>query len=124
MPNYLHRTTKVYQVSVSPVQLGEPAANYIQDPDLSAVEGFNSLYWTITGDIVSLMSGVDRSAVDAAITEDRRDNTMGQFDDVEEIIRAFALVVIDEFNVLRAEHSMAPRTAAQLRTAIRNKMGL
>ena len=67
MPNYLHRTTKQYQTSVSTADLQEAVANYIQDPDVSAVAGFNTKYWTITGDVVTLMSQVERDAVDAAI---------------------------------------------------------
>jgi hypothetical protein len=38
------------------------------------------------------------------------------------ILRAFALVVLDEINILRAQHSLSARTAEQLRTAIKNKL--
>ena len=41
---------------------------------------------------------------------------------IEALIRAFALVMVDEINLLRTEHSLADRTAAQLRTAIKNKI--
>lgn len=67
MPNYLHRTTKAYQVSVSTADLPEPVANYIQDPDVTVVAGFATKYWTITGDVVTLMTQGERDAVDAAI---------------------------------------------------------
>ncbi len=123
MPNYLHRTTKIYQTSVSPMALSEPAANYIQDPDLSAVEGFASWYWTITGDIVSLMSVVERAAVDAQAVETRRDSAMGQLDDLEELFRAYVKTAMSENNLLRVELGLPPRTFAQLRTAIRGELG-
>jgi len=39
----------------------------------------------------------------------------------DKTLKAFALVVLDEINLLRAEHSLAPRTAIQLRNAVRDK---
>jgi len=137
MPNYLHRTTKQYLISVSPISLAEPVANYIFMPDLSAVIGQPSKYWTITGDIITLMSQVERDAVDAALLNVVRDTTANQLDFVEGIIRAFALVVLDEINVLRQQFNtttaesnqltdtnLTPRTIAQLKTAVRTKMGI
>lgn len=45
------------------------------------------------------------------------------FDDNERrLLRAFAETVLDELNNLRAQHGLAARTMAQLRTAIRNKL--
>ena len=40
----------------------------------------------------------------------------------EALIRALALVVLDEINLLRDEHALVNRTAAQLRTAIKSKI--
>ena len=80
MPNYVHRTNKQYLVSVSPASLPEPEANYIQDPDLSAVAGEPSKYWTITGDIVTLKSPAEQAIVDAALdaqkTQEDRDTVI------------------------------------------------
>ena len=42
-----------------------------------------------------------------------------QFDPM---LKAFALVVLDEFNVLRVNAGLAPRTTAQLVGAVKNKM--
>ena len=67
MPNYVHRTNKQYLTSVSPASLPESEANYIQDPDMSAVVGEPSKYWTITGDVVSLKSAGEQAAVDVAL---------------------------------------------------------
>ena len=39
-----------------------------------------------------------------------------------QVTRAFRLLVMDELNILRAEHGLAPRTAVQLRNAIKNKI--
>lgn len=40
----------------------------------------------------------------------------------EGLLRALALVVLDEINTLRAEHSLAARTPTQLRNAIKAKI--
>ncbi len=40
----------------------------------------------------------------------------------ELLFRAFALVVLDEINVLRAQHSLAARTIQQLKAATLNKI--
>ena len=123
MPNYLHRTSKEYLLSVSPSSLPEPVANYIIAPILSAVVGYPSKYWIITGDDVTLMDQAARDAVDVAEIAANRDDVAGQMDSMENIIRAFALAVLDEFNVLRAQHSLPERTISQLKTAVRNKLG-
>lgn len=121
MANVLHRTTKQYFQSVNTPDY--PTIDWIINPDLSAVTGFDSKYWIITGDVVTLMSQAERDAVDAADLEAARDGIVNILDGTEEILRAFASVMVDEINILRANHSLPDRTLAQLKTAIRNKMG-
>lgn len=41
---------------------------------------------------------------------------------LERLIEAFALVMMDEINLLRDQHSLANRTISQLKTAIKNKL--
>ena len=67
MPNYLHRLTKQFLTSTSPADLVEPAANYIMDPDMSAVAGQPSIYWIITGDVVTLQDAAAMAATDAVV---------------------------------------------------------
>lgn len=43
------------------------------------------------------------------------------FDD-REVLRAFAKLLVQELNILRAIEGLPPRTFAQLRTAIRNEI--
>jgi hypothetical protein len=38
------------------------------------------------------------------------------------ILRAFALVVLDEINIIRDRAGLSPRTAAQLRQAVKSKL--
>ena len=124
MPNFLHRTTKVYGTSVSYADLAEPLANYIEAPDLSAVAGEPTKYWIITGDVITLMSQAEQDAVDAAELVASRDALADEIDRNESYTRAFALVVLDEINTLRAAHGLNDRTPAQLKTALRNKMDI
>lgn len=145
MANVLNRTTKEFLRSVhEPIY---PIEDWIINPELSAVEGFDSKYWIITGDAVSLMDQAARDAVDAAGLEARRDSVANQLANVEDVLRAFMLIVLDEFNAhaakvnsmlsaMDASTSLADmkarigqitdypdRTDEQLRTAIRNRLG-
>lgn len=123
MGNYLHRTTKQYLQSVSPNDLPESLVNYIEEPDLSAVAGVSSIYWTITGDVVTEMLQAEKDAVDAQILSDVRDGTANTLDDVEGINRQVAQAIIREVNILRALHSLPDRTLAQFKTQLRSDLG-
>ena len=110
MPNYLHRTSKQYLTSRSPADLDEQEANYIQDPDLTAVVGFQSIYWTITGDIVTLMTQGERDAVDAAILADQITDEKTQAEAIHDLtsadsraLRSIVLLLVDELNSLRTQ---------------------
>lgn len=121
MANFLNRTTRQYVMSADPAE--HPVVDWIINPDVSSVAGFRTVYWIVTGDVVTLMDQAARDAVDAAEIESGRDETMTEIDDTEALLRAFAQSVMDELNILRAEYSLAPLTLAQLRTAMRNKFG-
>jgi len=147
MGTYLHRTTKAYLQSIPPHELPEPLANYIENPDLSNVVGVPTRYWTITGDVITEMSQAEKDAVDAALLQAARDAVADQIDQVEDIIRALALTLLDELNnhslkinaILDAADNAGnlvgfkasmlaiadypQRTIEQLKTTIRNKLG-
>lgn len=147
MASWLHRTTKQFLQSVSPNSLPEPTTNYIQEPDLSVVTGFPSKYWILTGNVISLMSQVQRDVVDAAERQASRDIAAQELDGLENLLRAFMLTVLDEFNrhslktnaildaidnannlsqlksTVAAINDFPQRTIAQLRSIIRNKLG-
>lgn len=102
-----------------------PQVDWIWNPDLSAVQGFNSIYWDITGDSVVLVDQATRDARDAELAAvaltNKRESLKARYD-TEDLLKAFADVMIDEINILRQQHALADRTAAQLRTALRNKL--
>lgn len=144
MASVLNRTTKQFISSANTPDY--PVEDWIIEPDLSAVIGFDSKYWIITGDIVTLMDQAARDAVDAAELAASRDAIADQMDSIETYEKAFAEVLIDELNntyatingildaidnannlasvkdavVLLADRPT--RTLSQLKTALRNKL--
>lgn len=42
--------------------------------------------------------------------------------DIRKVLKAFALVVLDEVNILRGNDGLADRTVDQLRAAVKNKL--
>jgi len=147
MANVLSRTSPyVYLVSVNDPDY--PVVDWIHSPDLSAVNGWDSRYWIVTGDVVSLMSETERNAVDAALLDaSREDSVQQQIDNIESVLRAFMKTVLTEFNLHAAKHNeiattvdaatnlaefktamqavndYPARTVAQLRISIRNNLG-
>ena len=138
MGDYLHRTTKRYFKSWSPNELAEPLANYIEDPDLSAVEGVPNIYWIITGDAVSEMSQGEKDAVDAAILTAARDGAIQvEIDDLESVMRQLTKLMVSEINILRQQFntttgesvdltttSFGNRTLVQVRQQLRDDLGV
>ena len=54
--------------------------------------------------------------------EDKVKTDKSEMDHVDTVVKALALVLLDEINLLRAEHSLAARTTEHLKTAIKNKL--
>lgn len=98
----------------------EPLYYWI-DPDLSAVSDFPYKYWQEVGGVFSLVNQAARDTIDAAevIALDKASKDARKRDFAkDEILAAFVRILIGEINLLRAEHGLAPRTAAQLKAAI------
>ena len=97
-------------------------AEWIYDPDLSAVAGEPTKYWIITGDVITLMDQAAQDVVDAAAETTQLDSISDELDQTRTILRAFAEVVLDQVNALRADHGRNALTLAQLKTAVRGKL--
>ena len=137
MGNYLHRTSKQYLKSWSPNDLPEPLANYIEEPDLSAVVGVPAKYWIVTDNVITEMSQPEKDAIDAQALSDVRDAAMQeQIDGLESVMRQLARMMVDEINILRQQFNtttgesgqltdtaFADRTLSQVRTQLRNDLG-
>jgi len=144
MAAVLNRTTKQYLPSANTPDY--PTADWVINPDMSAVAGFDSKYWVITGDAVSLMSQPERDSVDETELEAFKNAVSDEFDRAQSSMRAFAEVLVDELNAraaktnaildaidaannlasLKASIGAIPdypqRTLAQLKTAVRGKL--
>ena len=58
----------------------------------------------------------------ANLVDDLRDGIADEVERVETVLRALTEVIVDEFNVLRALHSLPDRTLRQVRNAVRAKL--
>ncbi len=145
MANVLNRTTKAYIASANTPDY--PPAQWIIDPDMTAVVGYPSQYWIITGDVVTLMDQAARDQVDAAALNAQRDNTSAVLAEPEAYPRGYALVALDELNAhadktnsildavdaattladlktrVAAIANYPQRTIQQMQTAVRGKLG-
>ncbi len=119
MSTVLDRETKQLHRSVNEPDF--PVERFIHEPieGLASVLDFPTKYWVITGDVVTLMDQAARDAVDAQEVADAlaADRTVAKdrYDDRD--FKALALVIMDELNILRAEHALNARTPAQLKSA-------
>ena len=107
----------------------------IRNPDVSALlsAGVRWQEWKCTGspfDTVIEMTQADKDALTATTatlnTANARVLAKAILDqalaDNSMILRAVVEIIRDEINLLRAEHSLAARTNAQIKTAIQNKV--
>ena len=131
MPDYLHRTSKAYLTSVSPSQLPEPIGNYIEDPDLSEVQGWQRVYWTINGDAVTLQTPAERDATDAAIAAalvaSQKAEAEALYDELEahsRTLRAIVVLLVDELNHLRTQWRDFQATVAASNNLAALKVGV
>lgn len=115
MANVLHRISKVYLLSQNTPDF--PVSDWVVNPDLSAVAGYASKYWTIAGDTVSLMTPAQRQAVDdqeftdAAIGEQTSDQIFGDGSDGDIVISANTNLNRDIYpNILTVQAGVALRT--------------
>ena len=96
MSHVVHRTTREHRARANTPDF--PVGTWIISPDLSAVAGFATKYWIITGDVVTLMDQAARDAVDvaeaAASLTDARNTAHGPIGTADEAegIRLRALI--------------------------------
>jgi len=97
-------------------------AEWIYDPDLSAVAGEPTKYWIITGDVITLMDQAAQDVVDAAEDLARRNAMANSIFVTDPTMKAFAEVILEQINTLRTEHALPTATLAQLRAAVFGKL--
>jgi hypothetical protein len=124
------------------VNTGEfSSVDWIINPDLSAVAGFDNIYWDIAGDTVLLVDAATRTARDAEIAafelQAAMDEEKLRIADVstERVLRAIVKLLVDELNILRQQvnattaesnqltnTTFSDRTLVQARTAIESEI--
>ncbi len=120
MSDVLNRTTGQFLKSVHTPDFD--VADWIINPDLTAVAGQPSKYWLIAGDVVSLASAGEQTTIDsdlAAATDLASKDSAKTAVDVERVVRALVDLLPSEFNILRDLHSLPNRTAAQVNAALK-----
>lgn len=151
MADVINRTTLEFRPSANTPDFPEPTWKH--NPDMSAVAGVPRQYWKAPADWDAVgagpveMSAGEKAAVDAASLTASRDAATAQIDQLENVLRAVLLVLRDELNLhadkinailtaidnganlaavkvnILAIADYPQRTVAQLRTAIRGKLG-
>jgi len=123
MADVIHPTTLKYLKSVSTPEYPPP---WVINPDMTQVAGVPPQHWKwdtpanrpvpmTAGEIAAYEAGVSDANADAQVAPLSSAN-------VPDLLRALALVVMDEVNSLRGQHGLAPRTVAQLKAALKAKM--
>lgn len=119
MAAVLHRTTKSYRPSANTPDF--PVVDWIINPDLSAVVGQPTKYWTITGDVVSLISQADRDAVDLAEIEAGKDADAARMDS-DPVLKGLIEVVVARSNATGVGQGIPDVTPADIKAAVRSRM--
>ena len=96
MADVVNRVTRQFIRSVNTPDY--PTIDWIINPDMGAVVGFNGKYWIITGDIITLMDQAARDVVDAAELSDRRDSIASELDNTQDVMIEFFKLVVQELN--------------------------
>ena len=131
--NWINRTTKAYlqhtsawdmnsKYGRSDFNLFQSNDEWIYEPDMSAVIDQPNKYWVIIGDSVHLMDPVARAVVDETELEAEMDALADELTRTRSLMKAFAEVVLEQINTLRAEHGLSQATLAQLKAAVRSKL--
>lgn len=149
MSDVLNRDTLEYRRTVNTPEFSDPP--WLEVPRGSDNEALllsvPARYLTLSGDTLSEMDAQAKAAVDAAALEASRDALIARLQQQEDILRAFMLIVLDEFNLhaesitgvlnaidnasnlagIKADVAPLPdapqRTEEQLRAAIRSRLG-
>lgn len=130
MANVFNRVSPEYKISVHTPDFD--VADWAINPDITGVAGNPVKFWFLTGatnaegdEIIGVVDAATQATIDAAIAAalltSQHDSAKIEMDN-RRVLIALAELLVDEFNILRTIEGLAPRTFAQLRTAIRTKI--
>jgi len=102
-----------------------PIEHYWHDPDLTDVIDVNPIYWKEVDGDFSEMDSTEKInkdiEIETAIINSDKHYAKREIDN-NDVLKAFAWVLVNEINTLRAQHGLNPRTLQQLVDAIKNKL--
>lgn len=105
MASVLNRTTKQYLRSVNTPDY--PTAEWIINPDVSALAGVPVKYWKVSGDSVTEMTQAEKDAVDAAEGSARvaaiKAELKARFDQEADNTKALGLLMLELYQLIRSE---------------------
>lgn len=119
MANVLNRATLQFRESVNTPDFPEP--DWIHNPDMSGVSGVARRFWKLVGDAPAEMTQGEQDAVTASLLEGERDG-LEDAHDARDLAGASIRLMVKEINLLRSELSLAVRTTAQVKAALRSEI--
>jgi acyl-CoA reductase-like NAD-dependent aldehyde dehydrogenase len=130
MANVFNRVAPEYLISVNTPNFD--VADWAINPDVSGVAGNPVKYWFLDGttnpqgfEVVGIVDAAAQAAIDAAILAAQvtanKESEKLEFDQ-RRVLKAFAELVKNQFNTLRALHGLPNLTTAQLRTTLRDEI--
>jgi len=127
MGSAIHRISKKH-VLVGADKFRFPVADWILNPvglrELIALDPLRH-HWEINGDIVSRLDQAGRDQADTDLQDlidaNDRDQKKSAVDN-DRLFKAFAIIVMNQFNVLRDLHGLPDLTIEQLKVAIKNRI--
>ncbi len=125
MASVLNRTTKEFRASANTPDF--PVADWIINPDLTAVAGAPIKYWIIdppASDTVRLATVGEKLIIDNQIAADQEQAEKDSAKtDTDRRLLGFMQVMVDEINILRAAASIPPaRDIDDYKNATRNNI--
>lgn len=105
---------------INSIDGGEPIARAVE---IAISDGPDEYQWFVgglplVGDLQPLLDSNEATYLAAAKIVGRTFDVFGE----RRLLKAVALVIMDELNILRAQHGLPLRNESQIRTAIKNKL--
>ena len=119
MASVLNRATLQFLESVNTPDYPEP--DWIISPDMSGVAGVPHRFWKLVGDAPVEMDQGEKDAVTAVRLDAERDE-LEIAHDARDLAGASIRLMVKEINILRVDASLAPRTTAQVKSALRSEI--
>ena len=122
MADFVNTTTCAVELSVNDKPAGWVTLTRAE-ADLALAIPQQYRKWT--GSAVAEMTAPEKSVVDAARAQAAKDASVASVGNGAKVdlLRAVALVMLDEVNALRTRAGLATRTVTQLQDALKAKMG-